>query len=398
MLETLVRNLEMVRLTVAASALTLVGCTGLIDGGSPSKAEIARQLWTDKALPALGSCTSCHNGSRASIGFLAGADETSIHDTLMAYDPPAVNLDAPQSSRLITKGSHEGPALDGGAKSDIQEWITAEKEAATAQDPTSGTAIRTQDFLPARCVQGLPGSADCPVNEIPLDDLGNGIGIPGAKISFVMQAVGSGIYLNNLKLIPGPMGANIEHPLFVSIPADPKAKPVADTFDRFFNVKMNLMATASDTEKQFGGGTAAFVNFPPGDKIAIFFKVAKVFQPGGPGPVGGGGCKVVTQFDTAARTQLNTNCGPCHRPVGQANAISALDMTGVDQPANATNINACNQVRLRVNLDDPAQSGIFLATTPGNQNHPFTFGGNVNNHNAFKAALTPWITAEKTAP
>ena len=130
MFESLVRHLEMVRLTVAASALTLVGCTGLIDGGSPSKTEIARQLWTEKALPALGSCVSCHNGSRASIGFLAGADDTAIHDTLMAYDPPAINLDAPQSSRLITKGSPEGPALDGGAKSDVQEWIQAEKEAA----------------------------------------------------------------------------------------------------------------------------------------------------------------------------------------------------------------------------------------------------------------------------
>ncbi len=397
MLETLVRHLDMVRLTVAVAALALVGCTGLIDGGSPSKAEIARQLWSEKALPALtaGTCVTCHNGSRPNVGFLAGGDEIAVRTTVMEFDPPAINLDAPQSSRLITKGAHEGPPLDGGARSDVQEWIQAEKEAA-ADLPGGGTDdLRTQDFLPARCTQGLPGSADCPINEIPLDDLGNGLGIPGAKISFVMQAVGSGIYLNNLKLIPGPEGANIEHPLFVSIPTDPKEKPLADTFDRFYNVKMNLMAAASDTDKQLGGGTAAFVNFPPGDKIAIFFKVAKIFQPAGPVNPGGGGCKVPTEFNITARQALNASCGTCHRPPGQANAISAVDMTGVDV---APAMNACNQVRLRINFQDINQSGMFLATTPGNQNHPFTFGGSVANHNAFKAALNTWIVAEQTAP
>jgi hypothetical protein len=210
-----------------------------------------------------------------------------------------------------------------------------------------------------------------------------------------MQAVGSGIYLNNLKLIPGPMGAFIEHPLFVSIPTDPKAKAIADTFDRFYNVKMNLMMTASATDEQLGGGTAAFVNFPPGDKIAIFFKSAQVFKPDGPGGgMGATGCKVPTQFETAVRGQLNTNCRSCHGGAN-AGATSALNMTGVDQP-NA--MEACNQVRLRVNLDDPNQSGLFLAVTPGNANHPFTFGGNATTFNAFKNAVLPWITAEKAAP
>jgi len=154
------------------------------------------------------------------------------------------------------------------------------------------------------------------------------------------------------------------------------------------------MAAASDTDKQIDGGTAAFVNFPPGDKIAIFFKVAKIFQPSGPVGPGPTGCKVPATFETAARAQLNANCGSCHR--GQnGGATSALDMTGVDQP-NA--LNACNQVRLRVILTDINNSGIFLATTPGNQNHPFTFLNNAATFNAFKAALNPWIVAEQTAP
>jgi hypothetical protein len=252
--------------------------------------------------------------------------------------------------------------------------------------------IRTPAFQPAFCTAGLPGSATCPINEISLDNLG-AVGIPGARLSFVIQAVGSGIYLNNLRLVPGPMGAFIEHPLFVSIPSDPQAQPIADVFDRFFDVKMNLMAAASGTEMQISGGTAAFVDFPAGNKLAVFFKAASVFQPGMP-PVGQTDCKVPAQFETSARGPLNTSCGTCHR--GQnPGATAVLDMTGVDQP-NA--MNACNQVRLRVNFNDPNQSGIFLATMPGNANHPFTFGGNTAAFNSFKSALTPWIDAEKTAP
>jgi hypothetical protein len=70
-------------------------------------------------------------------------------------------------------------------------------------------------------------------------------------------------------------------------------------------------------------------------------------------------------------------------------------MTGVDQ-ANA--MNACNQVKQRVNLQDINQSGIFLATTPGNPTHDFTFGGNATTFNNFKTALNPWIIAERDAP
>jgi hypothetical protein len=399
MLETLVRHLDMVRVSVAASVLATIGCTGLIDAPPPTKAELARQLWVEKALPALkdGTCLVCHGGAapRPMVEFLAGADDLEIRQKAMEFDPAVVSLDAPQSSRILNKGQHEGPPITGQQKSDVQEWLQAEKEAAN-DVPGGGGALglRTQDYTLAICTGGLPGDPTCPVNELPLDSLGEGVGITGAKITFVAQGVGSGLYLNNLKLVPGPEGAFIEHPLFVSIPADPTKEPIADTFDRFFNTKMNLMAGAPADQQQIAGGTAAFVNFPPENKIAVFFKSAKIYQPDGPGPGMQTGCKVPASFEMVRTQFAPCAVAGCHATAG-SNAQSAVDMTGVNAP-NATN--ACNQIRLRVNFTAIDQSGIYLATTPGNGNHPFTFNGNLATFNAFKTALNPWIIAERDAP
>src|SRR5687767_2704138 len=94
MLETLVRHLDMVRLTVAASLFAMIGCTGLIDSPEPTKAEIARQLFVEKALPALKSveatCTTCHAGQRPMVEFLNGASDLEIRTTVLAYDPPTL--------------------------------------------------------------------------------------------------------------------------------------------------------------------------------------------------------------------------------------------------------------------------------------------------------------------
>jgi hypothetical protein len=402
LLATLFRHLDMVRLTAAASVLAMIGCTGLIDAPAPSKAELARQQWIEKALPALVAsdvnCIGCHGGAapRPMVDFLGGADDVGndlvIREKLMAFDPSVLSLDAPQSSRLVNKGQHEGPPLVGQAKLDVIDWIQAEKEAAADTGPGGGgtLGLRTGDITMLICTAGLPGDATCPINTVDLDSLGEGAGIPGAKISFVAQVVGSGVYLNNLKLVPGPQGAFIEHPLFVSIPADGKSEAVADTIDRFFNTKLNLMTGAAP--EQIGGGTAAFVNFPPQNKIAIFFKSAKIFQPEGPKPPTAG-CKALALFESAARNQINTNCGNCHR--GQVpGATSALNMTGVNA-ANATD--ACNQIRQRVTLNDINNSAIFLAPAPNNPTHDFKFATQAL-LDAFKNALNPWIIAERDAP
>ena len=116
MLETLVPQLHLVRLSAAAIAVFALGCTGLIDAGgtgdlTPEQAA-AREAWISEAQPVLAqNCAACHNGTRANIGFIEGADVMAQRDDLLAYEPVVVNLTAPQSSRILTKGLHEGPAL-----------------------------------------------------------------------------------------------------------------------------------------------------------------------------------------------------------------------------------------------------------------------------------------------
>lgn len=401
MLETLVRHLDMVRLTVAAAAIfAMVGCSGLIDGGGSGgltpEQQTARRIWTEKALPQLqANCVVCHDGTRPNIGFLVGTGDLDKRDAILAYAPAVVNLDAPSSSRLMTKGLHEGPALDSTQSSDLLEWVNAEKAAAgsTGEEPPT---LETSQFLVQVCTSGLPDAPgapnpNCLVNKVPLTD----IGATGAEIHFVVQSLGSGLYMTNLRLVPGTDGAFIEHPLFVSYPAD-GSEPKFDTIDRFFNVKLNLQMTATPEEQQIGGGTAAFVGFLASDKLAIHFKGASVFKPdeGGPGPATG--CLKLPEFKANAAGPLQTSCAQnCHAG-GQPNARSAVNMTNLQSANDDEVLAACNQIRTRINFQDLNNSGLYLAPAPGNMNHPFAFPTQAN-HDAFKNAVQVWATAEQTA-
>jgi len=146
-----------------------------------------------------------------------------------------------------------------------------------------------------------------------------------------------------------------------------------------------------------GGGTAAFVGFLASDKIAIHFKGASVFKPdeGGPGPASG--CLKLPEFKANAAATLKANCADACHAGGQPNARSAVNMTNLASANDAEVLVACNQIRTRINFQDLNNSGLYLAPTPGNMNHPFSFGGNQANFNAFKTAVQVWATAEQTA-
>jgi hypothetical protein len=398
MLDTLVRHLHMVRLTIAFATIAMLtmGCTGLIDdggsGGLTGEQKVARQKFTKKALPRLNeNCTVCHNGSRLNIGFLVGSSDMAMRESLVGFDPAVINLEAPTSSRLLTKGLHEGPALQGEQASDILEWLQSEREAAPDFD---GPRLETPEFSPLICTAGQPGEPTCPVNTVALDAMG----IAGARIDFVAQSLSSGLYVRNLKLVPGAGGAFIEHPLFVSWPLD--ADPVPDSIDRFFNVKMNLSPTATAEEQQIAGGTAAFIGFSPADSLTIHFKTVDVYQTDTGGGGGGGGavgCKELASFKANAQQPINNACASCHAGANP-NATSAMNITGIGAADDTMIQRACNQVRTRVNFQTIDQSGIYVATVPGNTNHPFTFNGDINAHNAFKGAVNVWVNAEKVAP
>lgn len=252
--------------------------------------------------------------------------------------------------------------------------------------------LRTQAVTLTPCTGGLPGSATCPIIEVPLDNLGEG-GIAGAKIVFVVQTVGSGLYLNNLRLVPGAAGALIEHPTFVSVPTTPGATPILDPLDRFADVVMNLMANVTIDKQQILGGAAAFVDFPLTNKLEIRFGGAKPFDPNRPSDPGPVGCQALPLFVQHARAQMKTNCGNCHAGQ-QIGATVTMDLTEIDA-ANAAAV--CQQVLRLVFLSNIPQSGIFIAPAPGNASHPFRFGSQAA-LTAFMDALNPWIIAERDAP
>lgn len=399
MLETLVRQLHLVRLSAVAAALFAVGCTGLIDDGgtgnlTPEQSE-ARRAWLQEAQPVLSqNCSACHNGSRAGVGFLGAGDPLAQRDQLLANDPVVVNLTAPQSSRLLTKGLHEGPALTAAQASAVLQWVQKQKDAEGSVGDEGSNTIQTAAFFPLICTSGAPGTTDCPFNDVSLDEVGS----VGSKIRFTVQALGSGLYLSNMKLLPGPDGAYIEHPLFVSIPADADAKP--DTIDRFFSIKMNLASTAGEADQIVGGGTAAFVGFLATDKLAIYFKKVDKFQMDGEMPMPMGGCKKLEDFK-AIRANFSAPvggagqaCTGCHAG-SNAGATGAMGITNIGSADDAVVQQVCNQVLIRVNLTTPDTSGIFVAPDPAST-HPFRF--NAAQLATFKTNVTPWITAEKTAP
>lgn len=399
MLETLVRRLHLVRLSATAAALFAVSCTGLIDDGglgnqTPAQAE-ARRAWLQEAQPVLAqNCSACHNGSRPGVGFLEGADPLAQRDDILANDPVVVNLTAPQSSRVLTKGLHEGPAFTAAQTSSVLQWIQKQKDAEGSVGGDESNTIKTTPFLPLICNSGAPGTTDCPFNDVSLDEAGS----PGSKIRFTVQALGSGLYLSNMKLVPGPDGAYVEHPLFVSLPDTADAKP--DTIDRFFAVKMNLAAATPEAEQQIAGGTAAFVGFSATDKLAIYFKKVDKFQMDSGMPMPMGGCKKLTEFK-AIRANFSAPvggagqaCTGCHAGTN-AGATGAMGITNIGSADDAVVLGVCNQILIRVNLTTPDSSGIYLAPDPGST-HPFRF--NAAQLATFKTNVDPWIQAEKTAP
>jgi mono/diheme cytochrome c family protein len=402
MLETLCRHLDMVRLSAAGVLMiALVGCTGLIDGGSDGMTDEqrdARAKWVDEALPVLRTnCASCHNGSRPMVGFLMGAEDFEIHDKLVKFEPPVVNLEAVSSSRILTKGLHDGPVLTAEQSSSLLTWLQAERQFANNDPDNPIIQIATQKAQVQLCTGGDPDNTagTCPTTHIPLEKVPtDGTTLGGAEISFVAQGLQSGLYLTRLAVTGGTTGVYLEHALFVSLPASP-ALPFPDQIDRYFALKMNVPAGMT---MPISGGTDLFFGFAGTDSIEIHFKKLGAFQPDTNQPKNDG-CKMLAQFKANAVTQLNTNCASCHQGNANATAKAAMDVTGLGAADDATVLLACNQVRSRINLTNTDQSGFYLAPSPAaGGNHPFKFNNNQAAFNAFKTAMDVWVKAEQTAP
>ena len=175
MLETLVRQLNMVRLSLGAIALlSLVGCTGLIDDNSDGLSQeerTAQRLWIEKAAPVLMTgCVACHNGSRPGVGFLAGAGELESADLDGRVRSPGHQPRRP----AVVAHPHEGCSRWSGADRHRDlgrpRVDPAEKDAQPDPGETDPPQPRDGPVHPrCICTSGTPPAPTCPTNDVDLD-------------------------------------------------------------------------------------------------------------------------------------------------------------------------------------------------------------------------------------
>lgn len=183
---------------------------------------------------------------------------------------------------------------------------------------------------------------------------------------------------------------DLVHPLFSVLPLGKDSDP--DPVDSLSNIDQSF---DSGQAGALGPGKLILTNWRSGAKLTVAFEKIEPFttQVGDGGADGGtnGGCKDVTSFNANAAKLLEQSCQGCH---GGANgqAKRALDMTALTSDPAA----ACSQVKNRINPANVGSSQLFITTDPGgNAAHPFKFGGNNANFDAFKQSVSLWISAEK---
>lgn len=231
-----------VRGAAVATSILLAGCLG---DGMPETTPTgltARQLWDQRAWPALASCAGCH-GSQPAIDFLAPNTSDGAYSTVFAFQPPVVDVEVPASSLLVTMGKHTGPAMTPDQADAVLAWLGAERD---EQIPTNGNTVRVGPVLPT------PGAA------ITLD-----LGVAGAQLTLVPETSEAGLYFSHVTVAAGGgVGVHLAHPLFVSRPPH----PILDSIDRFGGLDAKLAA-----DEQLELGPAWFLEFSAADYLSIHF-------------------------------------------------------------------------------------------------------------------------------
>jgi hypothetical protein len=377
MLDTLLRHLPMVRLRVTAAlglAFAAAGCVGDITGsdGDSAATTAAKAKFAADVQPILdGFCAACHSGGMPNIEFMMPNPDAR---TQMLGWTGLIDLTAPTSSTLLTKGPHTGPALTPDQAAIMLDWIELEVVAAGGEPAPT---VETDRMTP---VSGL--------NTVDLTALG----LTGTTLTFLYEPLATGMYLSDLEVTGGTGGAHLVNPLFV-IWNEGLAEP--DPINRFGNVDLTVL---EGTTSQIGGGTAVFVDVIPGSDISVHFRVAE-FADGtdpddGDGGIIGGGCNNVPAFTANAQAALSAACNTCHGTGGMTDAIAATDMTRINDLTADGQAAVCGQVKTRVNVLDPVNSGLFLAPDPASGTaHPFKFPSATDFTN-FRNQVLLWINEE----
>lgn len=415
MLETLVRHLHMVKLTLGAVAMAtvLAGCYGLLDNpddGLTDNQRKARTLFTQRAyevmMTACGSA-GCHGQSV--VPFLAGDGVLNVYKTVTEFKPELISKIDALKSRLLTKGPHSGPefsaiAREGQIASDYEtvlEWLRAEQRAAGDSDGSGSgsggvTYILTPKIVPQECTGNR---AACPVNSLLLDSVRpDGTGVAGAKVEFLYEVLqgANAPYIVNLRLVGGPEGAYIESPIFLGYEPD-KDTPTVDG-DTFFDVKVN---TPAGMTKTIGAGYAGLTDIKarsvaggPLNEFAMSFSVVDKYRPDNT-PVNPSACKQLAMYQAMMKPTLTARCNGCHVSTsGNGNARGSMTLYTADDATS------CQQVKtLGGNLNNITASSIYNAPRMGalasHADFKFTVAQDQTN---WENAVTTWLTAERNSP
>ena len=305
------------------------------------------------------------------IDWMTSAPDVRTH--ILSF-PNLINLDTPTQSPLLSKGAHEGPALTTNQAASLLDWINLEKAAAGGPD----TSVETQAFQPVVGQNTVDLSA---------------IGLTGSTLTFRLEPLSVGVYLNEITVHAGTEGAHVIHPLFVTWDDAGTASP--DPVDRFSDIDLTV---AANMDSPLGGGTAVFVDVSPQTKLSIHFKVAELATGGDDHRrrrhhrrrlQGGRGVHPVAQ------PLLVANCASCHdgsqrqrdrghrhdpdqRPVDRRPGRGLRPDPVAGRPEARSRRAACSSRPTRARTDS----------------HPFKFGGDVTQFNNFQSQLTMWINQE----
>lgn len=321
-------------------------------------------------------CGGCHGAGRSAPDFLR--PDPDVRTTLLAY-PALVDLESPRTSRLLTKGEHSGPAFMTEEATAVRTWLELEASA--------GTTVPTD-----REIATAPLAIREGFNQVPLDSLG----MPATSIHFVASRVGDGVFLDSVQLSTGPMGASLEHPVFVTwIDGAPHPDPV----DRFADLSLDVEPNSSAS---FDSGTIVITDMPEGALLSIHFTAAGPMggttMPGvdagtGPGPGGGDGCMQLEAFRAEAVPALRASCTRCHGG-GNASATASMDMSQINSADDAEALTGCNQVLGRISAASPSSSGLFTQPDPGSDTgHDFRFA-TTRELEDFRSSVLTWFEME----
>ena len=360
-------------------------------GGAGGGVNAARRLFDELAPEFLDECGTCHAiGGPADTPFVGDIDGTkpaaefTQKDIDKAYEAitawPRFIVKDPTKSTLVTWGTstqHGGGPMAPALEVLVRAWLTAEAE--YVKDVGTEPIPTIPPFKPV-----VPG-----FNAVYLDALGPEY--LGMAVTFQAEELtDQSLSLTNLEVHPtAKKGLSFEHPLFTVFPVG-SSEGDPDPVDSFSNVVTDFQPGESGA---LGPGTLVLTNWQKGGKLSIAFETISVIDPtamgGAGGGMGGGACSALMSFESNAAPQLS-NCVGCHGG-NNAGATNAVDMTQLSSDPDS----ACGQIRNRIDLNNPGNSQLFVTTDPSVQNtHPFKFGGNTANFNAFKTAVTTWIQQE----